>query len=168
MWVKTASAVTAGRSGCSDIASPLGVREPIDRAPAGRKSEMSERGLIEVLGMQIETQTGDEVVIRMPVTSDHHQPYGIVHGGVWCSLVETAASIAAASWLGERGSVVGVSNQTDFLRAVRSGEVTARATPIHRGRLQQLWLVEITDDQGRLVARGQVRLQNLEVEGKDR
>jgi uncharacterized protein (TIGR00369 family) len=128
---------------------------------------MSEHGFIEVLGMEIETQTGDEVVIRLPVTSKHHQPYGIVHGGVWCSLVETAASVAAAEWLGGRGSVVGVSNHTDFLRAVRTGEVVARATPIHRGRLQQLWLVEITDEQGRLAARGQVRLQNLEAESKD-
>jgi uncharacterized protein (TIGR00369 family) len=129
---------------------------------------MSEHGFNEVLGMEIETQTGDEVVIRLPVSSKHYQPYGIVHGGVWCSLVETAASVAAAEWLGERGSVVGVSNHTDFLRAVRTGEVVARATPIHRGRLQQLWLVEITDEQGRLAARGQVRLQNLEAESKDR
>ncbi|HZQ30373.1 MAG TPA: PaaI family thioesterase, partial [Mycobacterium sp.] len=59
------------------------------------------------------------------------------------------------------GTVVGVSNHTDFLRSARDGRLTAVGTPIHRGRLQQLWLVEITDEQGRLVARGQVRLQNL-------
>ena len=76
-------------------------------------------------------------------------------------MVETVASIAGALWLGEDGQVVGVSNHTDFLRAVRDGELTATGTPIHRGRLQQLWLVEIHDEQGRLVARGQVRLQNL-------
>jgi acyl-coenzyme A thioesterase PaaI-like protein len=39
--------------------------------------------------------------------------------------------------------------------------VTAVSTPIHRGRRQQLWLVEITDTNGKMVARGQVRLQNL-------
>ena len=55
----------------------------------------------------------------------------------------------------------GVSNQTDFLRAVRDGELTAVGTPVHRGRSQQLWQVEITDADERLVARGQVRLQNL-------
>jgi acyl-coenzyme A thioesterase PaaI-like protein len=33
---------------------------------------------------------------------------------------------------------------------------------VHRGRRQQLWLVTIRDDQDRVVARGQVRLQNLE------
>ena len=76
-------------------------------------------------------------------------------------MVETAASIAAALWIGDRGKVVGVSNQTDFLRAVSEGELTAVATPIHRGRLQQLWSVEIHDEDERLIARGQVRLQNI-------
>ena len=123
---------------------------------------MSEQGFNGLMGMEFETTTGDGVVIRMAVRPDHHQPYGIVHGGVWCSLVETAASMGAATWLGERGNVVGVSNHTNFIRAVRDGDIVARATPIHRGRLQQLWLVEITDEQGRNVARGEVRLQNLE------
>jgi len=94
------------------------------------------------------------------------QPAGIVHGGVYCSIVESVASMSAHAWLnrdgGEAvGTVVGVNNNTDFLRAVSSGTVHAAATPIHRGRRQQLWLVTITDSDGRTVARGQVRLQNL-------
>ena len=89
-----------------------------------------------------------------------HQPYGIVHGGVHAAIIETLASLGAAAWF-EQGQVVGVSNQTDFLRAVREGRLQAVATPIHRGRLQQLWQVEIRDGTERLVARGQVRLQNL-------
>ncbi len=118
----------------------------------------------QLLGERFVSVTPDEVVIALDVQPHLHQPYGIVHGGVWCAMVETAASIGAATWLRTKGdaSVVGVSNHTDFLRAVREGEVTARATPIHRGRLQQLWLVEVTDADDRLVARGQVRLQNLE------
>lgn len=118
----------------------------------------------ETLGESIVSATPDEVVLRLPIGPHLHQPYGIVHGGVWCSVVETAASMGAGMWLRTRGeaNVVGVSNHTDFLRAVRDGEVTATATPIHRGRLQQLWLVEIRDETGRLCARGQVRLQNLE------
>lgn len=57
--------------------------------------------------------------------------------------------------------MVGVNNSTDFLRAVREGTLTGEATPLHQGRLQQLWQVVVTDETGRLVARGQVRLQNL-------
>ena len=118
-------------------------------------------GFAAVLGIAFEEATGDRVVLRWNVRPELLQPYGILHGGVHCSVVETAASVAAALWLGDRGQVVGVSNQTDFLRAVREGELTATATPIHRGRSQQLWLVEIRDATERMVARGQVRLQNV-------
>ena len=57
---------------------------------------------------------------------------------------------------------VGLSNSTDFLRSHREGRLDATATPIHRGRSQQLWLVEITRaSDGKTVARGQLRTYNL-------
>ncbi|HEU5007247.1 MAG TPA: PaaI family thioesterase [Jatrophihabitantaceae bacterium] len=118
-------------------------------------------GFAEANGFTMPEATGDRVVLQWEVTEAHHQPYGIVHGGVYCAAVESAGSIAGALWFGDRGKVVGVNNSTDFLRAVNSGRLTATATPIHRGRSQQLWQVAITDEQERLVARGQVRLQNL-------
>jgi uncharacterized protein (TIGR00369 family) len=120
-----------------------------------------EMGVVKVLGIRVVETSADLVRLEWDVTPDHHQPYGIVHGGVHCTAIETAASVGAALWFGDRGRVVGVSNQTDFLRAVSEGTLSAVATPIHRGRSQQLWLVEITDEQHRLIARGQVRLQNL-------
>ncbi|MET8350578.1 PaaI family thioesterase [Micromonospora sp. NPDC005206] len=118
-------------------------------------------GFVALLGLKFEEATADRVVIGWRVRPQLHQPFGIQHGGVYCSVVETAASVGGSLWLGDRGTVVGVSNQTDFLRAVREGELTAVGTPVHRGRSQQLWQVEITDADQRLVARGQVRLQNL-------
>ena len=121
----------------------------------------SEQGFNSVLGLRFDVVTPDRVEMSLDVRPELLQPYGIVHGGVWCSVVETAASVAAAQWYGERGRVVGVSNQTDFLHGIGSGTATAVATPIHRGRLQQLWLVEIAGPDGRAVARGQVRIQNL-------
>ncbi|GAA0372863.1 PaaI family thioesterase [Micromonospora gifhornensis] len=125
--------------------------------------EMSElsTGFFALLGLEYGETSGDRVTVRWRVRPELLQPYGIQHGGVYCSVVETAASVGAGIWLGERGRVVGVSNQTDFLRPVGDGELTAVATPVHRGRSQQLWQVEITDAKDRLVARGQVRLQNL-------
>jgi 1,4-dihydroxy-2-naphthoyl-CoA hydrolase len=91
------------------------------------------------------------------------QPWGIVHGGVYCSIIESLASVSGQVWLlaNGGGNVVGVNNNTDFLRAISAGAVTAESTPIHRGRRQQLWLITITDDTDRVVARGQVRLQNI-------
>ncbi|MEH0843769.1 PaaI family thioesterase [Micromonospora sp. CPCC 205711] len=118
-------------------------------------------GLVALLGLKLDEVSGDRVVIRWEVGPELHQPFGIQHGGVYCAVVETAASVGGSLWFGDRGTVVGVSNQTDFFRAVRDGELTAVGTPVHRGRSQQLWQVEITDSDGRLVSRGQVRLQNL-------
>lgn len=94
------------------------------------------------------------------------QPWGIVHGGVYCTMIESLASVSGHVWLSANGggTVVGVNNNTDFLRAVSSGTVTAVSTPIHRGRRQQLWLITVTDDRDRVVARGQVRLQNIPTE----
>jgi uncharacterized protein (TIGR00369 family) len=119
-------------------------------------------GFADFIGMQIEEASGDRVVLRWTVRPEQWQIYGIVHGGVHCSVVETAASLGAALWMGGRGRVVGVSNQTNFLRAVREGELTATAVPVDRGQYQQLWDVEVTDDRDRLVAIGHVRLQNIE------
>ena len=118
-------------------------------------------GFNEVLGTEFVEVTSDRVVLRCTVKPQLLQPYGIVHGGVYCGLVETAASVAAATWLGDKGNVVGVANHTNFIRATREGELTVTATPVQRGRTQQLWQVEIIDDSDRLVARGEVRLANL-------
>jgi len=118
-------------------------------------------GLDTLLGIEILEASGERVVLGWTVGPQLHQPFGILHGGVHCSAVESAASMGAALWYGDRGTVVGVSNHTDFLRAVRDGRLTATATPIHQGNTQQLWLVNITDSDDRLVARGEVRLQNL-------
>lgn len=115
----------------------------------------------EYLGLQVKTANGDEVLGTWSADPHLHQPFGILHGGVHCSIVESLASIGAAHWFGDRGKVVGVSNSTDFFRAVSEGSLESTARPIHRGRSQQVWVVETRDDEGRLVARGQVRLQNL-------
>jgi 1,4-dihydroxy-2-naphthoyl-CoA hydrolase len=105
----------------------------------------------------------DRVTAHLDCDARHHQPYGIVHGGVWCAIVESMASIGAALRAAATGDVVvGVSNTTDFLRAHRTGRVDAVAEPIHVGRTQQLWQVVITrSSDGKPVARGQVRLQQL-------
>lgn len=113
------------------------------------------------LGIEFEEVTADKVVASWTAGPHLHQPFGIVHGGAHCGVVETLASVGAATWLGDKGKVVGVSNSTDFYRAVTEGRLSSTATPVHRGRSQQVWVVETTDDQGRTVSRGQVRLQNL-------
>lgn len=113
------------------------------------------------LGAEFVEASADRVVMTCEITPELHQPFGLVHGGVYCALVESAASIGGAYWFGERGNVVGVANHTNFLRAARQGRLRATAEPVHRGRTQQLWRVTVTDDEDRSIAIGEVRLANL-------
>ena len=116
---------------------------------------------IQHLGLEFTEVSADRVEARWTAGEQHHQPFGIVHGGVHASVVETLGSIGASVWLGDKGKCVGVSNTTDFYRAVREGELVSTGTPVHQGRSQQVWLIETHDSEGRLVARGQLRVQNL-------
>lgn len=113
------------------------------------------------IGLTYTEVTADFVRAKWDVTPQLHQPAGIMHGGVLCSVVESMASIGASVWLGERGHVVGVNNNTDFLRASRQGTLLAEARPVHRGRTQQIWQVDIRDEAGKHVAQGKVRLANI-------
>ena len=77
--------------------------------------------------------------------------------------MESAASVGATVAVADRGQIaVGTNNNTDFLRSMTTGTVTVTATPAQQGRTQQLWDVRITDENGRVVARGTVRLQNIQ------
>lgn len=116
-------------------------------------------GWDEVLGLRYVRATRDEVVAEYVVDARHHQPYGIVHGGVHCTVIESVCSAGAGLDGMARGlSVVGVENHTSFVHAVRTGRVRVRATPLTRGRRSQLWEAIARDDDDRIVATGRVRL----------
>ena len=87
-------------------------------------------GWTKEMGIVILTATPDEVTCAFEVGEKHHQGFGIVHGGVHAGVVETLASIGAALVAKPRGQrVVGVENNTSFIRAVRSGRLHANARP---------------------------------------
>lgn len=115
------------------------------------------------MGLRYVRASGDEVVAEIVVGPEHTQGYGIVHGGVHAGLIEATCSAGAALWaLGEGRPVVGLENSTSFLRAVREGRLTCTAVPLTRGRRSQVWEARVTDDTGRLVSSGRVRLLCLE------
>ncbi len=117
----------------------------------------------EWMGLFFDEVTDDRLTGHLDATSSLHQPYGLVHGGVYCAIVETFGSVGAGISAQRDGKVVvGVSNSTDFLRPVREGRVDVVATPLHRGRLQHLWLIEMFREDGKLAARGQLRAQVLD------
>ena len=121
-------------------------------------------GWLQAMGVTITKATVDEVWAELTVGPEHLQGYGIVHGGVHCGLIESLASIGAALVaLPRHQTVVGLENNTSFVRAVRAGaKLRAVSTPITRGRRTQIWEARVLDDQDRVVAAGRVRLLCLE------
>jgi uncharacterized protein (TIGR00369 family) len=78
-------------------------------------------------------------------------------------MIESVASLGAAIAAQAMGhSVVGIENQTSFLRAVKSGTLRARATPLHVGTKTQLWAAEIRNSDDEVCAHGRVRLMCVE------
>ena len=105
-------------------------------------------------------------LVRGSIAADerHHHPWGVVHGGLYTTAIETFATTGAVEAVKDRGQLaVGVMNITDFLRPHRCGRLRVTATAIQQGRVQQLWQVDIhRPEDDRLIARGQVRLQNID------
>jgi 1,4-dihydroxy-2-naphthoyl-CoA hydrolase len=125
---------------------------PVDLASAGP--------FVAAMKFEVTEATGSRVTGHVDLGPDQHTPWGVVHGGLYSSVVESAASIGASTAVVELGQfAVGVNNNTDFIRAMTEGRLDVLAEPIQQGRTQQVLLTRADD--GKLVARGQVRLQNV-------
>jgi 1,4-dihydroxy-2-naphthoyl-CoA hydrolase len=128
---------------------------PPSWAPAGAISPLDDK-----LGIQITDFNPDRLVATMPVEGNQ-QPFGLLHGGATCSLVETIGSWAAMLAAGPDRQVVGIELNASYLRAATSGVVTAVCTPVRRGRTLSTFLIDITDDQGRQTATARLTCMTL-------
>ena len=119
---------------------------PPDWIPADKLSPLDDK-----LGIRITDYNPDRMVATMPVAGNE-QPFGLLHGGATCSLVETVGSWAAALGAGPGRQAVGVELNVSYLRAATAGVVTAVATPVRRGRTLATFTIEVTDEQDRVTA----------------
>lgn len=127
--------------------------------------ELQKETLMSTLGIEVTQADKDRVVARMPVGPRVHQPFGLLHGGASVALAETVVSIGA--WLNldrEKEFAVGLEINANHVRAVKSGHVTATATPVHVGRRTQVWEAKLVDDDGRLVCISRCTLGTMPVE----
>lgn len=90
---------------------------------------------------------------RVAIRDELRQQFGLLHGGVISALAEALASRGTWLALYSEGKVVmGMSNETNFMRPLLEGHVHATAVPRHRGRTRWVWEVEARDDEQRLCA----------------
>ncbi len=121
-----------------------------------------ESAFMRILGLSFEEVGPERVTASFETGSDHHQPWGLVHGGVFTAVIETVATTGAYQAVEDRGQLaVGVNNVTDFMRPHQQGRLDVVAEPLQQTKTQQLWQATITREDGKTVARGQVRLQNI-------
>jgi 1,4-dihydroxy-2-naphthoyl-CoA hydrolase len=107
--------------------------------------------VVSLLGIEFLEVGTDFLTARMPVDARTIQPMGILHGGSSILLAETMGSVAAI-FASEPGfAAVGLDINANHLRAVTSGWVTGRCTPVHIGRTTQVWAIEIRDDEQKMV-----------------
>jgi 1,4-dihydroxy-2-naphthoyl-CoA hydrolase len=132
------------------------------------KSLDSSGSFVKNAGLVVDAINESKVAGHIDLTAAHHTPWGIVHGGVYATAVESAASIGATAAVVDRGQVaVGLTNTTHFLRALTDGRVDVDAVALYQGRTHQLWRVDITDESEGLVAHGEVRLQNIAAKSEE-
>jgi 1,4-dihydroxy-2-naphthoyl-CoA hydrolase len=119
-------------------------------------------GFVRGAGLIVDRAEASLVEGHIDAGPEHHTPWGVVHGGVHTTAVESACSIGASLAVSDQGQfAVGLSNSTEFLRAHREGRLDVRAAPVFQGRTGQVWQCDLTREDGKLVAQGRVRLQNV-------
>lgn len=124
----------------------------VRRVSAPRDQLASTRtGVHAALDIAIIEATPDRVVAEVPVGAKVHQPHGILHGGVSALLAESAASIGGALNVSEGQTVVGIELNASHLRSVSTGVLRATAVPLRVGSRVQVWGIDLTDEQGRLI-----------------
>ena len=130
------------------------------------RPEGAASGFVGAMGFTTDEVSATKVTGTADLGPQHHTPWGVVHGGVYCAIVESAASIGASTAVRDQGQFsVGVNNSTDFVRSMTAGRIDVAAEPVQQGRTQQLWQVTLTREDGKLVAQGRVRLQNVPLPG---
>ena len=117
---------------------------------------------MKLLGLRFEVINPARVVASFETGPAHHQPWGLVHGGVFTAVIETVSTTGAYLAVEDRVQLaVGVNNVTNFMRPHQDGRLGVVAEPLQQGKAQQIWQAVITREDGKTVARGQVRLQNI-------
>lgn len=132
--------------------------------PRARATELERASaFVAAAGLIIDDVADDRVTGHIDLGPDHHTPWGIVHGGVYAAAIESTATVGATEAVSGKGMMaVGLTNTTHFLRSLTAGRVRVEALALNQGRSQQLWQVNVLDERNKLVAHGEVRLQNLQ------
>ena len=113
----------------------------------------------ELVGTEWLSDDPDDARVRLQIRDELRQPFGLMHGGVMSTLIESICSRATASAVYDQGMVaMGQSINVSFVRPVTEGGVEVRAQARHRGRTTWLWQAEVLNDEGKTCALAQMTI----------
>ncbi|MFD2178482.1 hotdog fold thioesterase [Veronia pacifica] len=124
-------------------------------------NESSVNTIVEHIGIRFTDFDDNSISGTMPVDHRTHQPLGILHGGSSVVLAETLGSVAANKAADEGYYCVGLDINANHVRAIRSGLVIGCAKPAHIGATTQVWMIEISDERGRLICTSRLTMAVL-------
>jgi uncharacterized protein (TIGR00369 family) len=106
------------------------------------------------LGMTLEEVEHGRVVFALVPGEEHYNPIGSVHGGVYATLLDSAAGCAVQSVLPQGMGYTSLDLNVKFLRPVTvdTGKVRAVGTVLNSGRRTALAQAELFDSGDRLLA----------------
>lgn len=111
---------------------------------------MGKNNMVGLLDIRFERLGDDLLEVTMPVDDRTRQPFGLLHGGASVVLAESLGSVAGYLCTEGEQKVVGVEVNANHLRPVREGRVRGVCRPLHVGRRNQVWQIEIFDERDRL------------------
>jgi 1,4-dihydroxy-2-naphthoyl-CoA hydrolase len=107
----------------------------------------------ELIGTEWLSDDPDDARVRLPIRDELRQPFGLMHGGVMSTLVESVCSRATAGAVWDQGmTAMGQSIDVSFMRPITEGAAEVRARARHRGRTTWIWECEVLNDAGKLCA----------------
>ena len=107
----------------------------------------------------------DRSIVAIQLADCHLQPFGIVHGGVIATLIDTATFWAAFLRLPEDAGLVNVDLKLNYLQPVVDGRLSAEGTCMRPGRSIAYAEAAVRDEKGALVAHGTSTLMVLPGKG---
>lgn len=115
----------------------------------------------DLLSMQITHLAWGVSTLSIEVQKKHLQPYGIVHGGVFASLIDAAAFWAVYTQLPEELEMTSVDLKLNYLAPLAAGRMVARGKCLRAGRTLYLAEASVSGDSGQLLAHGNSTLMVL-------
>jgi len=126
--------------------------------------ELPDPPIAQLLGLKIISLLPGESHLELDAGPQHANPMGTLHGGVLCDLADLAMGAAYASTLGREETFTTLELKINFLRPVWRGKLFAVGKIVNRGRTVGMVECDITDSQGRLVAKSTSTCMTLQKE----